>query len=99
MSEHAPNRVPYFWVFAALMVFTFLTVLVAKVDLGPLNDVVAMAIAVTKGVLVIWIFMHVRFGTRLTKLTAVSGFVWLALMILVIMGDYWSRGAIGVAGK
>ena len=97
--SEAPPRKPYFLVFGALMVLTVATFYVARVDLGPFVDLVAMAIAVTKGVLVAWIFMHVRYGTRLTKLSAAAGFIWLAIMILVIMGDYWSRGAIGVAGK
>jgi cytochrome c oxidase subunit 4 len=94
MSEHAPSIKAYLAVFAALLVLTAATVLVARVDLGPANNLVAMGIAVTKAVLVMAIFMHLRYGSRMTVLTAISGFAWLALMILMIMGDYVGRGAI-----
>lgn len=100
MSEHVTSTKTYFAVFFALMVLTLVTVLVARVNLGQANTLVAMAVAVTKALLVIWFFMHVKYGTRMTKLTALAGFVWLALMILVIMSDYVGRGAIfPITGK
>ena len=49
--QHVSSRKMYFAVFAALLVLTFATVLVARVDLGVMNDVVALGIAVTKAVL------------------------------------------------
>ena len=47
----------YYAVFAALMVGTLATVWVARVDLGPLNIVVAMSIAVAKATLVVLYFI------------------------------------------
>ena len=55
------------------MVGTALTVLVARFDLGPLNNVLMLAIACAKALLVILYFMHVRWGTRLTWVVAASG--------------------------
>lgn len=98
-AGHTPALKPYLLVFAALMVLTVVTVLVAEVDLGAMNDVVALAIAVTKAVLVVLIFMHVRHSTRLTKLTVVAGLFWLAILLALTLGDYFTRGAIGVLGK
>jgi cytochrome c oxidase subunit 4 len=102
MAHHDPNhslRI-YFLVFGALLVGTLATVLVAKVDLGVMNDVVALAIAVTKALLVILFFMHVRTSTRLTALTALAGFFWLAILILITLSDYWAMGRIlPVPGK
>jgi hypothetical protein len=46
-------------VFALLMVLTLVTTLVAFADLGPLNTIVALTIAVGKAVLVVLFFMHV----------------------------------------
>ena len=45
--------------------------------------------------------MELRHSTRMTALTAIAGFFWLVLMIVMIMMDYWSRHAIvlPVAGK
>ena len=86
----APTRM-YYMVFAALIVGTILTVAAAKVDLGPLNNVVMLTIAGTKAMLVILFFMHVRWSSRLTWVVAMAGFFWLALLFTVI-GDYMTRG-------
>ena len=96
MSEHhiVPLRV-YFAVFAALMFFTATTVAVAFVDLGPLNNVVMLGIAVLKATLVIMFFMHVKYGTRLIPLVAAGGFFFLLIMFGITMSDYMTRGWLG----
>lgn len=98
---HTPTIKPYLLVFGALVVLTVVTWLVALVDLGWANDIVALAVATLKMTLVILFFMHVRHSTRLTKLTAFAGFLWLAIMILVTMSDYATRGSalLPVLGK
>ena len=82
----------YYAVFAALIVGTALTVAVAFVDLGAMNNVLMLGIAMTKALLVILFFMHVRWSTRLTWVVAASGFVWLIIMFGITMSDYMSRG-------
>jgi len=94
MSNHVTSIKTYLAVFFALMVLTAVTVWVAEQDFGVLNDVIALAIAVGKALLVILFFMHVRSSTRMTAVTAISGFVWLAILIGLTMTDYLSRGAI-----
>ena len=91
MSEHSTSPLVYFLTFGALMVLTVLTVWVATIDMGRANDVVAMAIAVTKALLVLWFFMHLRYSTRVTVLTAVAGFFWLAILIFLTLNDYATR--------
>jgi cytochrome c oxidase subunit 4 len=81
----------YYKVFGALIVGTILTVAAAKVDMGPLNNIVMLVIACTKATLVILFFMHVRWSSRLTGVVAMAGFFWLLLLFTVI-GDYLSRG-------
>ena len=92
MAEHVASVKSYFLVFAALMVLTAATVGVAFVDLGVFNDVVALSIAVLKAVLVVLIFMHVWHSSRMTKLSIVAGFLWLAILIGLTLTDYFSRG-------
>ena len=92
MSEHVTSPAVYLAIFAALMVLTALTVWVAFQDLGPLNDVVALTIAITKASLVILNFMHVRHSTGLTKLVVVAGFFWLMILIAITLSDYLTRG-------
>jgi cytochrome c oxidase subunit 4 len=70
---------------------TALTVWVAFQDLGPLNTPVALAIAITKATLVILYFMHVKYSPRLTKLVVVASVFWLAILLVMTMGDYATR--------
>lgn len=86
-----PLRV-YFTIFALLMFFTALTVSVSFLDLGPFNTAVAIVIAVTKMMLVVLYFMHVRYSSRLTWAVVAGGFFWLALLLLMTLGDYLTRG-------
>ena len=91
MSELIVPRKIYYAIFVALMILTALTVVVANFDLGPLNDVVAMTVAVTKAMLVILFFMHVRYSSRLTWIVVAGGFFWLGIMIALTLSDYVSR--------
>jgi cytochrome c oxidase subunit IV len=92
MSGHVAPKSMYYWVFAALIVGTALTVAAAFVDLGALNNVVMLAIAITKATLVVLFFMHVRWSTRLTWVVVCSGFFWLLILFGLTMTDYLSRG-------
>ncbi|HET7697288.1 MAG TPA: cytochrome C oxidase subunit IV family protein [Vicinamibacterales bacterium] len=92
MSGHVAPKTMYYAVFAALIVGTALTVAVAFVDLGALNNVVMLTIAVTKATLVVLYFMHVRWSTRLTWVVAASGFFWLLILFGLTMQDYLTRG-------
>jgi cytochrome c oxidase subunit 4 len=92
MSGHVTPKSLYYFVFAALMVGTALTVVVAMFDLGPFNNIVMLSIACAKALLVILFFMHVRWSTRLTWVVAASGFFWLLILFGLTMGDYMSRG-------
>lgn len=92
MSLHVAPRNLYYTIFGALIVGTFLTVLVAKFDLGPLNNVVMLTIACAKALLVVLFFMHVRWSSRLTWVIAGSGFFWLLIMFGLTLSDYLTRG-------
>lgn len=96
MSGHhvVPVR-SYLVIFGALMVFTAITVGAAFVDLGPFNNVVMLAIAITKATLVVLYFMHVRYSTRLIPVVVVGGFCWLLILFGLTMSDYMSRGWLG----
>ena len=91
-AGHVAPKSMYYAVFGALIVGTVLTVGAAKVDMGPLNNIVMLAIACTKATLVILFFMHVRWSSRLTWVVAMSGFFWLLILFGIGMSDYLSRG-------
>lgn len=90
-SHLVPLRV-YFAVFATLMILTGITVGAAFLDLGPFNTMVALLIACIKMTLVILFFMHVRYSSRLTWAVVGAGFFWLALLLLLTLSDYVTRG-------
>ncbi|HLJ86470.1 MAG TPA: cytochrome C oxidase subunit IV family protein [Candidatus Angelobacter sp.] len=90
--EHAhPSRKLYLLIFFALVVGTCVTYLVAKIDLGIWNPVIALAIACIKAILVILFFMHIRYSSKLTILTVCAGFFWLLIMITLSLTDYLTR--------
>jgi cytochrome c oxidase subunit 4 len=91
MSGHVAPKSLYYLVFGALLVGTVLTVVVAKFDLGALNNVLMLTIACAKALLVVLFFMHVRWSTRLTWVVAGSGIFWL-LILFTVMADYMTRG-------
>jgi cytochrome c oxidase subunit 4 len=91
MSHHVVPVPVYIAVFAALLLMTALTTWVAFIDLGPMNTVVALAIAVTKMVLVILFFMHVRYSDGLTRIVILAGFFWLAILIALTLSDFLTR--------
>ena len=91
MSEHTVSKNVYFAVFGALLVLTATTVIVATIDLGPFNTIVALIIALLKASLVVLFFMHVRYSPRIIGLTIFAGLLWLAILIGLTLTDYLSR--------
>jgi cytochrome c oxidase subunit 4 len=81
----------YVLIWLTLTIMTFVTYYVAQIDLGALNVVVALGIAFFKMMLVIWFFMHVRTDNPLTKLFVFAGFFWMAILLALTLGDYFSR--------
>ncbi|HEX3156446.1 MAG TPA: cytochrome C oxidase subunit IV family protein [Candidatus Angelobacter sp.] len=90
-SHSHPTPLLYLLILALLIIGTCATWGIAFIDLGIMNPVVALAIAVAKAVLVILFFMHVIYSNKLTKLTVAAGFFWLLIMITMSLSDYLSR--------
>jgi len=92
MAEHiVPLRV-YYGIYLALIVLTGVTVTVALVDLGLLNPVVAMTIAILKALLVVLFFMHARHGPKLVWVVAAAALFWLGILFVLTLSDYLTRG-------
>jgi cytochrome c oxidase subunit IV len=92
MSGHISPKSTYLTIFGALMVCTILTVIAAFINLGDLNFPVALTIAVFKATLVVLFFMHVKYGSKLTKLIVGTAFFFLGILLTLTMSDYLSRG-------
>ncbi len=90
-SDHIVPVKVYFGVAGGLYVLLILTVAISLIDLGSLNIVAALAIAVAKMLLVVLFFMHVRWSSRMVWLFASGGLVWLGIMFMLTMADFLSR--------
>ena len=100
-EHHIVSPVTYMIIFGALLVGTALTVLASYFDLGEWhiapgltlfwNPVVALAIATTKMMLVVLFFMHVKYSSKLTKLTVFCGIFTFLTLIGMTLADYISR--------
>ena len=90
-AEHIVGPKVYGIIFGLLLIFTASTVGASYLELGTFNAVVALGIAVIKAVLVILFFMHVKYSSRLTKLTVAAGFFTFLVLITMTMTDYISR--------
>ncbi|MGE5111782.1 MAG: cytochrome C oxidase subunit IV family protein [Acidobacteriaceae bacterium] len=91
MSEHIVSPKIYVAIFISLSILTIATYSIAKLDLGPFNALVAIVIAMIKSLLVILFFMHVKYSPKMTKVTLISGFFFLLILLSLSMTDYISR--------
>jgi cytochrome c oxidase subunit IV len=95
LQNTEPHIVPkrtYYSIYVILLVCTYLTWQVAFFDLGVLNTVAAVTIAVFKAGLVVLFFMHVKDSTRLTWLVVIGSVFWLGILLTLTFGDYLTRG-------
>lgn len=91
MSEHIVSPKIYAAIFAALLLFTGITVWAAFKNFGKLNIVIALAIATVKAALVVLYFMHARYSPKRTQLVIVCSIFWLAIMLALTLTDYDTR--------
>ena len=99
MQEHGGSIKTYALVFLSLLILTAATTLVATIDLGPFNVVMALFIAVVKMLLVALFFMHLRYSTVLTKVVVGGGMLWLGILLVFSLADFVTRGWLPVPGK
>ena len=98
MTQDIVPRQVYYRIFASLLVLTLLTVGVAFIDLGPLNTIIALTIAVGKATLVLLFFMHVRYSSHVIWVFVGAGVFWVGMLLVLTMSDYVTRGWLPVPG-
>jgi cytochrome c oxidase subunit IV len=99
MSQHVIPLRTNLIVYTALMVLLLATVGAAYLPLGRFHLATAMTIAVVKTVMVMLIFMHLKFSSRLTWVFSSAAFVWLAILLVITLSDYLTRGELHIPGK
>jgi cytochrome c oxidase subunit 4 len=91
---HHSHQKSYFMIFWILMGLLVATVGVAKLDLGELNLIAAMLIAIIKAALIVMFFMHFKDSDHLTWIVGVATISWFLILIFLTMNDYLSRDLI-----
>ena len=86
-------------VFGVLLLLLVATLGAAKLPLGGWHVPIAMAIATAKAVLIVLFFMHVLYSHKLTMIVSVASFLWLAIMVVLTLNDYLTRGLLDIPGK
>jgi len=90
-QHHVVSPMIYLGVFITLLIFTGLTVAASFVEMGVFNPIVALAIGCIKAVIVVLFFMHVKYSSKLTKLTVFAGIFTFLVLIGMTLADYFSR--------
>jgi cytochrome c oxidase subunit 4 len=90
LNHIVPPRI-YIIVGTALLILTATTVWASYLELGVWNPIVALFIACVKGTIVVLFFMHVKYSSKLTKLTVFSGLFLFAVLISLTLSDYMTR--------
>ncbi len=107
-THHVLSSQSLIFTFGALLLLTAFTVWTARidfaefnhyflplqVDLGPINIILAMAIASVKTVLVGAFFMGLRHEKPFFVLTFISSFVFLGIFMLYTLSDTLYRGSL-----
>lgn len=101
MSTHANDNtlIVYRNTFLSLMALTVLTVAAAFIDMGAASNLVAMGIAITKALLVLLFFMHLRHTTPLVWIAIGSGLFWFGVLVAFTLSDVVTRGWLGFPGS
>lgn len=91
MPEHIASKKLYYFVFVSLLILTLATWRIAYIDLGQWNTVVALVIAICKASLVAAFFMHLRWSASMIRLVVFAAIFWLAIMMTLTVGDFFTR--------
>jgi len=94
MEKEKHHIVPYkvyFYILAALIVLTFMSIAITKINLGEYSVLGAMIFATIKSVLVLAWFMHLKFDKPFMALMV--GFVFLVFLAVIFITflDYYFR--------
>ena len=94
MSEHKPHITSYktqLVVLGALVVFTFISVMITRLEMGPFNTAAAMLIAGIKAAIVMSWFMHLKFDNKIFLIFTVLVITVFLLVLYVTFFDYLYR--------
>ena len=90
-SEQSPSLATYGKTWLLLLFLLVANILAAHFHLGGWNLVIALGIAFTQAVLILLVFMHLRYSRHETLVVALAAWFWLGILIVGALHDYLSR--------
>jgi cytochrome c oxidase subunit 4 len=90
-EHHIVGPKIYLLIYFALLIGTLATVGASYIEMGAFNPVVALGIACVKATLVVLFFMHIKYSSRLMKMTVGAGVFTFLILVGMSMSDYISR--------
>jgi cytochrome c oxidase subunit 4 len=91
-QHHVTPFSTFLKVYGSLITLTVLTVFTAtQVNLGAFNTILAMLIATAKVLIVMFWFMHLKYDTRLNRITISSAFFFLLVFVGFSAMDIFTR--------
>jgi cytochrome c oxidase subunit 4 len=86
----APKK--YVLAMIALLSMTVFTTSLSLLDMGVLNMVLPLAVAVLKALIVAGVFMHALYDFKLVRVILGAGVLWFLILITLTLSDYLTRG-------
>lgn len=90
-KPHIVSYKTYGLVLLALIVLTVLSVAITSIDLGPLTITGALVLASLKTILVLMIFMHLKFDNRMFTFMFIFVLFSIVSIIIITFLDYLYR--------
>ncbi len=94
--RHESTAIRYLLIYAFLIVLTFVTYFVSRLQLGSANLPVVLAVALTKCLLVMLFFMHLLEEKGISRLVMVVALTLLVVLILFVVADVATRFPLSV---
>lgn len=94
MENEKNHIIPYrtfLFVLAGLITLTLTSVAVTQISLGTFTVAIALIIATIKSSLVLRIFMHLKFESRMFSLAVIAVVLLIATVIIITLLDYLYR--------
>lgn len=90
-KHHIVSYKVYFYILAALIVLTFMSIGIIKINLGAYSVLGAMIFAFVKSGLVLTWFMHLKFDKPFLKIMVGAVFVLFFMVTFITFLDYYYR--------
>jgi cytochrome c oxidase subunit 4 len=92
MKPLHPTRKLFTITWLVLVVMHFVILGSAYLNLGFVNTPFMLTLAVVQMILIILIFMEVRYSRKVIWMFAAAGFFWLLILFTLVASDYLTRG-------